>query len=461
MSHHQTQQPSFFRHVLDTYDRIIHRANKDLPRINKTLKKSIAVVTCIATLIGGYTAFEALWPDTVKSDFIIKDENLQPVAGATVDVYPSRTGTATTDSNGVAVIDLGKVYRTQRFEVTVSKPGFRTHHTKLIISTRELLAPWVTKEIMLIREPVRVSINLWSTPSGDVWINGERVGKTPYRSTLPVGTHEIEIRSGEAYEPYRNTLQVRPNEPVTLATTLLRRRGYINVVPLPHIDTYELRIDDHATQEITAPVDIALLPGLHHIEVRHPDYGVHNQSILLKPGQRHRIVVDFRAPAELFWAIASPKIKEGRSGPLSELEEVVVLPPGKPAEVLDFTDSEPELKPEPPPLPELVPYALLDPKEEKYIDERQPEYPSIYRRKGIRGEVEVEVVVDLDGYIEHYTITKATMRSKGHDRTLDISGGETNRFIEAVEEALKSYRFMPGTYQGQRIKFVTDVRFVF
>ncbi len=37
----------------------------------------------------------------------------------------------------------------------------------------------------------RVSVDLRASPSAEVWMNGERIGQTPFAHQLPLGTHEL------------------------------------------------------------------------------------------------------------------------------------------------------------------------------------------------------------------------------------------------------------------------------
>ncbi|MFZ0391879.1 MAG: TonB family protein [Calditrichia bacterium] len=106
-------------------------------------------------------------------------------------------------------------------------------------------------------------------------------------------------------------------------------------------------------------------------------------------------------------------------------------------------ETPPEIEPVIPREPLLE--AFLDAGRREYLQRKKPEYPRIYQQTGTEGNVLVEVQVDRKGKIEDYHI----LHSDG------------KLFTEAVQEALKAFRYKPGTYQGRPVKFKLVERFQF
>ncbi|MEL6821099.1 MAG: TonB family protein, partial [Calditrichota bacterium] len=88
---------------------------------------------------------------------------------------------------------------------------------------------------------------------------------------------------------------------------------------------------------------------------------------------------------------------------------------------------------------------MLDNNEREYIERKRPSYPSVYLASGVEGIVLVEVFVGKDGRID----SKRVLRSDG------------DAFTEAAEEALKSYRYKPGTINGVPVPYRLVERFTF
>ncbi|NOX38344.1 MAG: TonB family protein [Calditrichaeota bacterium] len=111
--------------------------------------------------------------------------------------------------------------------------------------------------------------------------------------------------------------------------------------------------------------------------------------------------------------------------------------------------TEPEAETEtPPPAPAIVEpvlEALLDGGKREYIRRVKPEFPEIYKRTRREGLVIMEVIVARDGSVESYRILR--------------SDGEA--FSEAVKEAIRQFRYKPGTINGKPVRFRVIERFRF
>ncbi len=105
----------------------------------------------------------------------------------------------------------------------------------------------------------------------------------------------------------------------------------------------------------------------------------------------------------------------------------------------------PEKQPEKPAIQEPVIEALLDGGKRQYVRRVKPEYPTIYLNTGTEGTVILEVIVDRTGKVESYRV----LRSDG------------DLFTTAAVEAVKKYRYKPGTMNGKPVKFRVIERFRF
>ncbi len=112
----------------------------------------------------------------------------------------------------------------------------------------------------------------------------------------------------------------------------------------------------------------------------------------------------------------------------------------------ETTNKQPEeTQPAKPTIQEPVIEALLDGGKRQYIRRVKPEYPSIYLNTGTEGTVILEVIVGHDGRVENYRVLR--------------SDGEL--FTAAAVEAVKQYRYKPGTMNGKPVKFRVIERFRF
>ena len=89
--------------------------------------------------------------------------------------------------------------------------------------------------------------------------------------------------------------------------------------------------------------------------------------------------------------------------------------------------------------------ALLDSRRREYIHRETATYPHIYQQTKHEGKVLLEVVVALDGSVESYRILK--------------SDGEF--FADSATDAIKKFKYKPGTFKGQPVRFKIVEPFVF
>ncbi len=101
----------------------------------------------------------------------------------------------------------------------------------------------------------------------------------------------------------------------------------------------------------------------------------------------------------------------------------------------------PEKPPEPekkvPTVQEPVLEAFLDNGKREYIRKVKPIYPDIYKHTGTEGQVIIQVIVGRDGRVEDYQVLRS----------------DAPLFTEAAVNALKKFRYKPGTFHGKPVKF--------
>lgn len=79
------------------------------------------------------------------------------------------------------------------------------------------------------------------------------------------------------------------------------------------------------------------------------------------------------------------------------------------------------------------------------VREYKPNYPDSAKAKGIRGSVELEVVVKKDGTVGEVKVKKSL------DAELD----------EEAVKAMKKWEFKPGTKEGKAVDVLVDVEMTF
>jgi len=79
------------------------------------------------------------------------------------------------------------------------------------------------------------------------------------------------------------------------------------------------------------------------------------------------------------------------------------------------------------------------------VREYKPDYPDSAKKKGLRGSVELEVVVKKDGTVGDVKVKKSL------DAELD----------EEAVKAMKKWEFKPGTKDGKPVDVLVDVEMTF
>ncbi len=126
-----------------------------------------------------------------------------------------------------------------------------------------------------------------SSPQGaEVYVDGDRVGRTPVRLALNEGTHDVELRLA-GYEPYRARVQVRAGQTTRLSPRLAAvvRTGTLEVTSTP--EGAEVYVD--GTYRGRTRLLLDLEAGAHDVEVRLGGYSSYKARVRVEPGRTTRV----------------------------------------------------------------------------------------------------------------------------------------------------------------------------
>ena len=133
-----------------------------------------------------------------------------------------------------------------------------------------------------------------SRPSGaNVILDEEVVGQTPYQSEVAAGIYELVIDL-EGYQPFHQTVELRPNESRLIDRDLDRMYAELLVQTLTPDAT--MQIDG---ESIGPPNEtVHLMPGAHEIRLEAPDHITETRQVSLEAGEDRRLRFDLRESPE-------------------------------------------------------------------------------------------------------------------------------------------------------------------
>ncbi len=142
--------------------------------------------------------------------------------------------------------------------------------------------------------PVNVGgVRLTSVPVGaSVWLNGKRVGRTPYvDNTLKTGKYNLEFRR-DGYQKYAHTFAVRRGEMLPINAKLIALFGELQVTSAPK----EALILLDGKQIGTTPQNIQEVePGEHTIVLQKKGFKDYSTSVTVEPAKVSRVNGKFTA----------------------------------------------------------------------------------------------------------------------------------------------------------------------
>ena len=133
-----------------------------------------------------------------------------------------------------------------------------------------------------------------SRPSAaNVILDGAVVGQTPYQAQVAVGIYELVIDL-EGYQPFEQTVELRPNESRLIDRDL--DRMYAELVVQTMTPDATMQIDGASIGPPNASVH--LMPGTHAIELAAPGYITETRQVTLDAGEDRRLRFDLRESPE-------------------------------------------------------------------------------------------------------------------------------------------------------------------
>ena len=140
-----------------------------------------------------------------------------------------------------------------------------------------------------VGDPGRLSV--FCLPWAEVWIDNMKMDVTPMNEALRLypGDHELALQHPD-YPIWRKKLHMNSGANMTVSVRLDTLFGFFQ----PLIHPWGEVFIDGARKGITPFVKAAALePGLHRLEIRHPQYDPFTDNLTISPGDTQRYELDF------------------------------------------------------------------------------------------------------------------------------------------------------------------------
>jgi len=165
---------------------------------------------------------------------------------------------------GYARPNFSILLRPGQYDLRVSMPGYSDYTARINMTSN----PEIIEVNFRGAQSYALEINA-NVQGAEVYINNRRVGKTPYRSTLPGGRYSIRI-SAPGYEDASTSLDLRRNQNVTLnllppLIDVSIRIDRNSVIRSPRNTDAQLRIS--VDGERVSGLNFQVTPGTHTILV--------------------------------------------------------------------------------------------------------------------------------------------------------------------------------------------------
>jgi len=124
------------------------------------------------------------------------------------------------------------------------------------------------------------SVTIESTPAkADIYIDGEKVGKTPANlKSIGRGTHEVEVRM-EGYEVWREKVIIEENIEKTITAALQIKTGSVIIESTP--SKADIYLDGEEVGKTPASLE-SIVPGKHNLEIRMDGYEIWSESVIVE-----------------------------------------------------------------------------------------------------------------------------------------------------------------------------------
>lgn len=150
----------------------------------------------------------------------------------------------------------------------------------------EEAAPPEPGQLLITSEPARA----------DVWIDGQRVGVTPFlhRDVQP-GSHTVML-SRDGYAPFTTSVELKPGQRIVSVSGRLEESfGTLTVLVRPWGSIY---IDGKLhRRNADAEYNVRIHAGSHRVKAVHPTLGTWESTINVEPGEARRVEISLPASA--------------------------------------------------------------------------------------------------------------------------------------------------------------------
>ncbi len=142
--------------------------------------------------------------------------------------------------------------------------------------------------VSAVENPGRLSV--FCLPWAEVWIDNKKMDTTPMNEALRIypGDHELALQHPD-YPAWRKKIRIESGQDVTISVRLDTLFGFFQ--PLIH-PWAEVFIDGNRKGITPFVKPVALPPGAHRLEIRHPQYAEFSENIMISAGDTQRYVLD-------------------------------------------------------------------------------------------------------------------------------------------------------------------------
>ena len=191
-----------------------------------------------------------------------------------------------TNPSGADVYVNGEYYDTTPCEITlpvgtytveIKKEGYKTYKKDVKIKAKET----TILEVTLTPVDQKATLDVTSNPSGaEVYINGEKKGKTPLTLYLPPDEYTIKIKK-EGYTTFIKRITLSSGQYLSINAELVKENGTLHVDSEPS-EAY-VYVDGQLVGR--TPLEVALPVGEHTIVVKKEGYETYTKVVTISVGE--------------------------------------------------------------------------------------------------------------------------------------------------------------------------------